>query len=184
MLRRYSKTNLIQVQKLINHYASTMVHLCLTKSISSGIAFWFSNIILVINNTSEHIILKKGRREYCKETKSWVDYPIEKGERIGPGEHACCCASKFGKEWRRTQKLMRKYSEMRVSLEGEDDRKAKVLSLPEVMNNIAFVFNMGDNSQLVMETVSREEAKSRKIEPSLWKKLEEMKVQCISVVVI
>mgnify|MGYP004719211091 FL=1 len=80
--------------------------------------------------------------------------------------------------------MMRKYSEMRVSLEGEDDRKAKVLSLPEVMNNIAFVFNMGDNSQLVMETVSREEAKSRKIEPSLWKKLEEMKVQCISVVVI
>ncbi|XP_027171255.1 uncharacterized protein LOC113770845 isoform X2 [Coffea eugenioides] len=159
-----------------------MVHLCLTKSINSGIAFWFSNIILVINNTREHIILKKGRREYCKEKESWVDYPIEKGERIGPGEHACCCASKFVKEWRRTLKLMRKYSEMRVSLEGEDDRKAKVLALPEVMNNIAFVFNMGDNNQLVMESVSREEAKSRKIEPSLWKKLEEMKVQFISVV--
>ncbi|XP_027172406.1 uncharacterized protein LOC113772077 [Coffea eugenioides] len=137
-------------------------------------------LCVVINLTGKDIKFTEWRRGYVEELKLWARKPFHE-KTIKSGDHYAFSASEFVEHWERIQKVVRKYPEWTVSLESED-LKGIPLPVSELKDNRAFVFEMGENNELVKLTVSREEAKRRGIEKGFFGSVEKMASQLVSLV--
>ncbi|XP_071904419.1 uncharacterized protein [Coffea arabica] len=137
-------------------------------------------LCLVINRSGKDVNFTEWRLGYEEKLKQWVRKAVDE-KTIKSGDHYAFSASEFVKHWEHIQKVVRKYPEWTVSLESEDV-KGIPLPVSELKDNRAFVFEMGENNELVKLTVSREEAKRRGIKKGFFGSVEKMASQLISLV--
>lgn len=136
-------------------------------------------LCLVINRAGKDIKFTEWRLGFVGESKPWERY-VYSESTIESGKYYAFSASEFVKRWERIQKVAKQlYPEWRVSLKSVDVEGIE-LPLDELKDNRAFIFEMGENNELVKLAVSREDAKRRGIKKGFLGSLEKMASQLIS----